>query len=122
MNRKTLFAPFAILVMAGTYAVWSCDFAEDRAPSAGEVLPDEFAGKIVDIQTTTKRSYVLENVRLSQLGGQWFLSGTGVKDYCGLWWEGVPVRVNISSVVSYCPMTPQQFDEARDKLDEKQEK
>ena len=109
MSRNTSLALAALSAMVAGAVVGSHILAAERGPAVSDVGSDEFVGKIVDIQTITKRTFVLENVKVIQLGGRWFLSGTGIKNYCGFWWQGVPVRVSVSSVESYCPMSAQQY-------------
>ncbi len=118
MSRKTFLAMAAIVATVGAFIIGSCISAAESSPTVNEVAADEFVGKIVEIQTTTRKTFVLENVKVVQFGGQRFLSGMGIKKYRDLWWQGVPVRVNLSSVVSYFPMTPQQFERTIGMLDE----
>lgn len=114
MKRYLFFVVVAWLV------VGSCILVEAAEPSASNNTDNEFAGKIVQVHTATG-AYTLENVKLIRVGGQSFLSGTGVKRtkdesqreqptvFRRDWWQGLPLRVNVSFVVAYCPMTPEQW-------------
>ncbi len=115
MGRNMCVAAAGVLALVAALTIASLVLAQQRGRDAGEPSPNEFAAKIVDIQTTTRVTFLLEDVKVIRLADQWFLSGTGIKKYRDLWWEGLPVRVNLSSVVSYCPMTAQQFEKAAGK-------
>lgn len=111
MNRKSLLAVVLIGVL--------CVLASAVQPALNEGADNEFAGKILEVKTTAKQKFLLKDVQVIQLCGQSFLAGTGIKikvkgdelPKLHKWWEGLAVRVNLSKVVSYCPMTLKQYKE-----------
>ncbi|MGO9115482.1 MAG: hypothetical protein ACLP9L_40240 [Thermoguttaceae bacterium] len=118
MNRQLVLATVGVL---GVLAVGTCILAAAAEPSTNNNPESEFAGKIVYVQMTTNESFVLENVNVKVVGrgGDLFLAGRGIKrsDLSSRhdWWEGLPVRLNLRSVVSYFPMTPEQWKNVNDK-------
>src|SRR5271157_681548 len=100
-----------LLVLAAGLAIGSCNLAKAAEPSAGSNTDNEFAGKIVYVQMTTNEKFVLENVNVKVISrsGESFLAGRGIKrnelNTQHDWWEGLPIRLNLRSVLSYFPMT-----------------
>ncbi len=119
MNTRTSLVCVATVV-AAMGVLWTGSYvcSSERAPGVGQRTSNDFTGKIVHVQTTTGSSFVLENVKVIEFCGQWFFSGTGIKEYADMWWEGVPVRINFASVVSYSPMKVEEYEQTIGKRSE----
>ena len=112
MGKRQPFFVMKIFVLLAISLTGCNAITDDSDIDSGNKISQDLAGKIVEIQTKTKRTLVLENVKVVKVEGHLFLSGTGVKDYAELWWEEMPIRVRFSQIVSYSPMTPEQFDKS----------
>ena len=101
------------LLLTVALVIGLCIVAKAADLSSSNNTDDEFAGKIVYVQMTTNEKFTIENVKVIARGGESFLAGRGIKrnELASQheWWEGLPVRLNLRSVVSYFPMTPQQW-------------
>ena len=95
----------------------SVTITADPCVAAPAVLGDDFTGKIVQVVTSDKTGpqFVLEDVKVIVVGGETFLAGKGIKrseddplrqmD----WYQGMSVRVKLSSVQMYFVMTPDEL-------------
>ena len=112
MNRQLL------SVVVPLSLIGACISAAAAEPSANN-KQNEFAGKIVAVRLTTNEKVVLENVTVITHGGESFLAGTGITrselNARHDWWEGLPVRLNLRLVLSYFPLTPEQWKDVKDK-------
>jgi len=95
--------------------VGTCSLAAEAAEPSANRPHNQFSGKLVRVQmigATRNEVFILENVRLTNLFGiEPFLIGTGVKGgpHQTSWCEGSEVHLNLHSVLSYMPMTPEQW-------------
>ena len=115
MNRPLL------LLMVPLLLIGSCIVAVAADPSANSNTPHQFPGKIVRVKMTGDEVFVLENVALTTLylpsptglpqASENFLVGTCIKNgpHQTSWCEGMEVHLNLRSVSSYLPMTPEQW-------------
>jgi hypothetical protein len=121
LARRRFMKRQLLWVVVPSLLIGSCILVAVAAePSANNVAPNEFAGKIVCVQMTNEK-VVLENVKIIVHGTESFLAGTGIKrnDLSNrhAWWEGLPIRVNLRFVVAYFLVTPEQWANVRGNFD-----
>jgi hypothetical protein len=123
MKKRMVVGVVAAIVTSACLAVSSLGQASQKGES-----DNEFTGKTVVVVLTAisnsdpPRTAMLRDARLVQLGGRWFIAGTGVRRRASQarpeeWWQGFPVRIALDSVEWYFPLTPEQFKDLEDRAE-----